>query len=214
MRSSSNSAPTTCCAACRPSQTKTALTAILEQGRGRPSADARRRHARRAQSGAGLRPGVRRDLSGDRQSFRRGPLPVLPRRRRRRPQAQPAGRNASDRRRAWPSSSSACCRRSRTCSAARSAETGSCAITPRAALRRHSGQPKSAGELENRFGHPDASLSPGRPPGLLARSRRRFAVIEPKRRKTPGVRRLEAKNRVQPDACAADSSIDDERLYR
>ena len=61
-----------------------------EQGRGRPSADAARRHARRAQSGGGLRPGVRRDLS----------------RRRQRRSARSSTRSSSTESRATPSSTS------------------------------------------------------------------------------------------------------------
>ena len=79
-----------------PEGAKAALSAILDKATAAHIADAADRHARRAESWAGLRDGVRPHLSRSRAGYGVDALPVLPRRRRRRPQAQPAGRAASD----------------------------------------------------------------------------------------------------------------------
>src|SRR6202012_4679239 len=58
-----------------------------------------RRHARRAQSRAGLSKAFRRHLSRSRPAIWRGALSLLPRRRRRRSEAESEGWNAPDERR-------------------------------------------------------------------------------------------------------------------
>ena len=80
-----------------PEPTKAALAAILDKAKAAhlPTLLAGMRAA--PNLGRGLRPGLRRDLSDAGAGLWRRALPVLPRRRRGRREAQPAGRTAPDR---------------------------------------------------------------------------------------------------------------------